>query len=57
MQNVNQRWDYQLPPDHRMAERNLSLAIHPCAIFQERMWYSKEKKKPWHPKAKPSYPH
>jgi len=34
MQNPNPGWDYHVPPDHRMDEPNLSLSIHPRAIFQ-----------------------
>ena len=32
MQNPNPGWDYHVPPDHRMDEPNLSIAILPCHI-------------------------
>ena len=38
MQNQNLGWDFQVPPDHRMVEQNLSSAIDNCAIFQACMW-------------------
>jgi len=31
---ANPIWDYHVPPNHRLAEPNLSSANHPCAIFQ-----------------------
>lgn len=33
-EKVNQIWDYHVPPDHRLAELNISSANHPRAIFQ-----------------------
>ena len=38
MQNPNLGWDFHVPLDRRMAEPNVSSAIHPCAIFQAWMW-------------------
>jgi len=34
MQKRNLGWDFDIPPDHRMAKPNLSSAIHHHAIFQ-----------------------
>lgn len=53
----NLLWDYHIPPDHRLAEPNLSSANHPHAIFQELMWESNQKNQPGHPEAKPCHPH
>jgi len=38
MKNSYLGWDFHIPLDRRMAEPNLSLAIHPHAIFQASMW-------------------
>jgi len=38
MPNPNLGWDFNISPDRRMVDPNLSSSVHSCAIFQARMW-------------------